>query len=75
MSKRSRKSGRTPNIPKVTLRRYGVDVPSGEPSAKASRRRSGFDPDYSYVAKDLRRIALLAGGFITLLLLLSFVLP
>jgi hypothetical protein len=31
-----------------------------------------FKPDYSYVAKDLRRIGMLAGSFIVLLVALSF---
>lgn len=31
-----------------------------------------FNPDYSYVKKDLRRIALLAGSFFTILIVLSF---
>lgn len=71
MAKQSRKSGRTPNIPEVTLRRYGVETPSDKPSGG----RSGFNPDYSHIAKDLRRIAVLAVSFIALLVALSFVLP
>jgi hypothetical protein len=31
-----------------------------------------FVPDYSYVRADLRRIALLAGSLLTLLVVLSF---
>lgn len=31
-----------------------------------------FNPDYSQTIKDLRRIGLLAGGFISLLVVLSF---
>jgi hypothetical protein len=31
-----------------------------------------FNPDYSYVKKDLRRIGILAGTFILLLIILSF---
>jgi hypothetical protein len=31
-----------------------------------------FNPDYSYVSKDLRRIGLLAGTFISILVILSF---
>ena len=34
--------------------------------------KSTFSPDYSYVSKDLRRIGLLAGSFITILVVLSF---
>ncbi|MEW6716583.1 MAG: hypothetical protein AB1345_03635 [Chloroflexota bacterium] len=39
-------------------------------------RQSGvkFEPDYTYVAKDLRQIGLLAGSFILILVILSFVL-
>lgn len=31
-----------------------------------------FNPDYSYVAKDLKRIGILAGSFFTILVVLSF---
>ena len=31
-----------------------------------------FQPDYSYVIKDLKRIGILAGSFVTLLIVLSF---
>lgn len=33
-----------------------------------------FDPDYTYIVKDLRRIGILAGSFFTILVILSFVL-
>jgi hypothetical protein len=33
---------------------------------------SGFNPDYSYVVKDLRRIGVLAGTFIVVLVAISF---
>ena len=39
------------------------------PSTSASTE---FNPDYSYVAKDLKRIGLLAGSFFTILIVLSF---
>ena len=32
-----------------------------------------FNPDYSYVIKDLKRIALLAGTFFVILIALSFI--
>lgn len=35
-------------------------------------RSSEFNPDYSYVIKDLRRIGVLAGTFILILVTLSF---
>lgn len=31
-----------------------------------------FNPDYSYVVKDLRRIGILAGSFISILIVLTF---
>ncbi len=33
-----------------------------------------FDPDYSYVIKDLKRIGVLAASFIIVLVILSFIL-
>ena len=47
-----------------------VVTPRTTPSAPA--RTAEFNPDYSYVIKDLRRIGLLAGTFITILIVLSF---
>ncbi len=41
-------------------------------AAAASSRTPVFNPDYSYVAKDLRRIGILAGSFVTILVVLSF---
>jgi hypothetical protein len=35
-------------------------------------RTAEFNPDYTYVKRDLRRIAVLAGGFTLLLVALSF---
>ena len=34
-----------------------------------------FNPDYSYVIKDLKRIGILAGTFITILVILAIALP
>ncbi len=34
--------------------------------------REEFNPDYSYVIKDLRRIGTLAGIFVAILIILSF---
>lgn len=31
-----------------------------------------FNPDYSYVKRDLRRIGILAGSFVLILIVLSF---
>ena len=41
-------------------------------SAASSSRTPAFNPDYSYVAKDLRRIGILAGTFVGILIVLSF---
>jgi hypothetical protein len=43
------------------------------PSLRKSLRTE-FNPDYSHVINDLKRIGLLAGSFIFLLVALSFVL-
>ena len=73
MSKRARKKGgRRPNIPQVTLERFGAE--SDKPSVSGIRRGGEFDPDYTHVVSDLKRIGVLAGVFITLLIVLSFVL-
>lgn len=47
---------------------------SGNPVSRVSQKTNDFAPDYSYVIKDLKRIGILAGTFITLLVLLSFIL-
>jgi len=39
-----------------------------------SMKGDDFDPDYSDVVKDLKRIGILAGTFIAILVALSFVL-
>ncbi len=36
---------------------------------------SDFNPDYSQTIKDLKRIAVLAGSFFVILIVLAFVLP
>ena len=48
------------------------------PTAVSSSPRASyvqeFKPDYSYVSRDLKKIAALAGGFVVVLVGLSFVL-
>jgi hypothetical protein len=51
-------------------RRTTTTTVSVTPSASS---RSEFNPDYSIVRKDLKRIGTLAGIFITLLIVLSFI--
>jgi hypothetical protein len=42
-------------------------------SGTSARKLSdNFDPDYTYVKKDLRNIGILAGIFISILVILSF---
>ena len=48
-----------------------LEVQPPAPHPQRPRDRGGFNPDYSYVLKDLKRIALLAGSLIGLLILLS----
>ncbi|MFP3853633.1 MAG: hypothetical protein ACLFWD_04980 [Anaerolineales bacterium] len=69
MSKKKKRS--RPNIPEVTLKRYAPG------SAGRTTRTGGdedFDPDYSHIVKDLKRIALLGSTFVVLLIALSFIL-
>ena len=47
----------------------------GVPRGSIRRKRKAqveFNPDYTYVKQDLRRIATLAGTFITLMVILAF---
>lgn len=55
---------------------------SATPGASTSRSYSRravtaqeFNPDYTYVVKDLKRIGALAGTFFIILIALSFILP
>ena len=48
-----------------------VSKPSGFASSARSADKE-FNPDYSYVIKDLKRIGLLAGVFFSALIILSF---
>lgn len=50
--------------------RPSIPLPSGRPGAAAE-----FDPDYTYIRSDLRRIVLLAGTFVILLVAASFLVP
>ena len=67
MSNKKKRS--RPNIPEATLRRYA-------PGKAGSARRVGgdedFNPDYSHIIKDLKRIAVLGTSFFLVLIVLSF---
>ncbi len=43
-------------------------------SVASARSREEFNPDYTHVKKDLARIGTLAGFFIVVLIVLSFIL-
>ncbi len=47
---------------------------SAEAESTFRSSESAFNPDYSQTIKDLRRIAMLAGLFFTVLIALSFIL-
>lgn len=62
MSKKSKKHYRnTSKLSKTT-------------ASSISSRGDDFDPDYSDVIKDLKRIGILAGTFFVILIALSFIL-
>lgn len=48
-----------------------------KPTSMFSRRSAPneFAPDYTYIRKDLKRIGLLSGTFVVILIALSFILP
>jgi adenosine/AMP kinase len=43
-----------------------------QPAAGKKAVRNEFNPDYTYVIQDLRRIGILAGSFFVILVVLSF---
>ncbi len=42
------------------------------PDVLVANRPSGFNPDYHFVIHDVRRVGILAGSFIVVLVVLSF---
>jgi hypothetical protein len=52
--------------------RPAASTPTATASRSQSTNQPAFNPDYSYVVKDLRRIGLLAGTFISILVILTF---
>ncbi len=61
---------RSKKRPRKTARRRPQTAAAGRPARRALPSR--FEPDYSYVIQDLKRIGLLAGIFVSLLIALSF---
>ncbi len=71
MSKKVKRQVRksTPSSTAVAAAAPVLDISRG-----TTRSDRDFNPDYSYVKKDLTRIAILAGSFIIGLIVLSFIL-
>ncbi len=42
------------------------------PDPLVGNRPTGFNPDYHFVIRDVRRVGVLAGSFIVILIVLSF---
>jgi hypothetical protein len=42
------------------------------PNALVGNRPTGFNPDYHFVIRDIRRVGILAGSFIVILVVLTF---
>lgn len=67
MAKKVKK--RSTNAPTAVV----AKTETATPKAAVSRTQSAeFNPDYSYVKKDLKRIGILAGSFFVVLVVLSF---
>jgi hypothetical protein len=69
--KRKKRKERTPNIPDEVIASVGG---KSKTPGVTLRQAGDFNPDYSYVIKDLRRIGALAASFIVVLIILSLVL-
>jgi hypothetical protein len=48
------------------------EIEKSIPDALVGNRPTGFNPDYHWVIKDIRRVGLLAGSFIIVLVTLAF---
>jgi hypothetical protein len=60
-------------MPKKNRRPTTKDIQrSVAPTSNASSKPFEFNPDYSYVVKDLRTIGILAGTFVAAIVILSF---
>jgi hypothetical protein len=67
----SKKKRSRPNIPEATLRRY---APGQSGSANRVKGDEDFNPDYSHIKTDLKRIGFLGASFLGILIILSFIL-
>jgi hypothetical protein len=64
-----------PEVMEVATVAASTAAPSRSFNRRASAAPVEFNPDYSYVIKDLKRIGTLAGTFFVILIALSFILP
>ena len=68
---------RRPNIPMAVGPTMavggGLEMSQEAPASRGESAQANFD--YSHIRKDLTRIGVLAGSFIAILVVLSFVLP
>lgn len=71
MSKKNKRQIRS-----VALSESKTESKTISPAGSSSRpARDEFNPDYTHVLKDLRRIGVLAGSFLVVLIGLSFLIP
>jgi hypothetical protein len=78
MSKRQKRRSHSSNRPAITTT---PAISSNQPAASTSwnpqrglNQTAEFNPDYTAVKKDLKRIGLLAGSFFVILIALTFIL-
>ncbi len=68
----------TPSPAPEVISVRSVETPVAASSRSFSRRTTSaveFNPDYTYIVKDLKRIGLMAGTFFVILIALSFIMP
>ena len=71
MSKKNKRQVRKTTASPTPVASTSVSVAESAPIRSSDR---DFNPDYSYVKKDLKRIAALAGTFFAILIGLAFIL-
>jgi hypothetical protein len=83
MSKRQKRRSHSSNRPSISTPAVVTNQPgsiTSQPAASSWSPQRGlnqateFNPDYSAVKKDLKRIGLLAGSFFVILIALTFIL-
>ena len=71
MSKKNKRQARKTTTSPAPAASNSASVADITPARSSDR---DFNPDYSYVKKDLKRIGTIAGTFIAILIVLSFIL-